>query len=388
MQMNVGTVLEMVMPFVQMGNPEAAEVLMEVASATGLEEFSMSMACGSDSQKGYMIARLPGWGAMMRSKGALPVEGITAEDLALLPANCTMANIQSVDVHALFDMMLGIAEPYLAQAGFDRPLERIEEMVGVHLERDLLDHLGTHMGSYLSDSTGGGGLFSTVMFIEVKDPVKLSEGLERVSALFNGALAGQVNGYVQMRTIERDGMACRTLTFPGLPIPFEPTMVMGKNNLFVGLTPQAAVAAALQEGGSQPSLMTNNDFLGGFDGNFSNLYGVSYFAPQAFLREGYGMTTLMCSALSNGVRSRMDATRDAGLVLPTFGELTQGVRATVGTTRLEANGDMVTKVESDPSMMVGLTRAMGYVTSNPTMLMAILPVFMANQNRGMVESSF
>ena len=383
-QLDLGTMMDMIMPFIEMEEPQLADMIAEVASATGLNDFSMTMACGSNAQKSHMVTRFPGWGASMRAKGALPVEGLTVEDLALLPADSTMASLQSVDMHALFDMVLGIAEPYLAEEGFDRPLERIEEMVGIHLERDLLDHMGTHLGTYMSDTTGGGGFLSMVFFMEVKDPAKMEAGLMRISELLNGALAGETRGYVQMRTIDRGGMACHTLTFPGLPIPFEPTLVMGQNNLFMGFTPQAALAGIKQESGDQPSLMTNEEFLASFDGNFSNLYALSYFGGDAFLRDGYGLTSLMCSALSNGVRSPIDPTRDAGLVMPTFHELTQNVLPTVSTTRLEENGDMVTRMESDPSILVGMTRMVGYMTSNPGLWIGAVSGFMGASSSRMV----
>ena len=369
MQMDLGLALEMALPFLSMEEPELGQFIADIANATGLDDFSFRMACGSDEQTGYMVSRMPRMGASMRAKGLLPVEGLTAEDLALIPADATVASLSSTDLHALFNMVLGIAEPMLAAQGFDRPLERVEEMIGVHLERDLLDHLGTHVGLYMSDSTGGGGLFSTVMFIEVKDTAKLEEGMQRLAALLNGAVAGETDGYVQMRTLNRDGIRCHTLTFPGLPVPLEVTMAMGTNNLFMTLTPQAAVAAVRQEAGQAPGLTTNAEFAAGFDGNFSNLYGLSYYSKEAFLKEGYGVTSMLCSALSNGVRSRSDMDRDAGLVMPTYPELIQGVRPTISLTRLEAGGDMVTRMETDPSMIVGLTRTVGSITSNPLLLL-------------------
>lgn len=365
MQMDLGLVMEMFMPLLSMEEPELAQFITDVASATGLDEFSFRMACGSDDRTGYMVTRMPGLGAKMRARGLLPVEGLTADDLRLIPADATVATLSSTDLQALFNMMLGLVEPLMAQEGFDRPLERIEEMVGIHLERDLMDHLGTHVGSYMSDTTGGGGLFSTVVFVEVKDRAKLDASLQRLAGLLNGAVAEGTQGYVQMRTLDRGGVRCHTLTFPGLPIPLELTLAMGTNNLFVTLTPQAAVAAVQQEAGLTPGLGSQADFVAGFDGNFTNLYGLSYYSKEAFLKDGYGVTSLLCSALSNGVRSRQDLQRDAGLVMPTYKELIDGVRPTISLTRLEADGDVVTRMESDPSMIVGVTRTVGSIVSNP-----------------------
>ena len=145
-------------------------------------------------------------------------------------------------------------------------------------------------------------------------------------------------------------------------------MAMGQNNLFMALTPQAALAAVQQEAGAHPGLMSNQDFAAGFDGNFSNLYGMAYYSKDAFLKDGYGVTSMLCSAMSNGVRSRQDVTRDAGLIMPTYHELIANTRPTITLSRLEANGDLVSRMETDPSMIVGLTRTVGSLVSNPLLL--------------------
>jgi hypothetical protein len=340
----------------------------------------MEIACGTDANKSYTNMVFPGWGTAMRDLGVLPMEGLTAADLKAIPADATMANIQSFDMGATLDVVLDIAAPFLAEQGVEDPIAMLEGMTGVNLKSDLLDHVGSHMGSYFSDSTGGGGLMSMVLFVEANDAAQLEAGLMRISGLINGALAQEAEGYVEIRSIERSGKTCHTLTFPGLPIPFEPTLVMGANNLFIGLTPQAALVGALQETGSMPSLLDNTQFSGNFDGNYENLYGVSFFRKDAFIREGYGITSLICSSLSNGVRSKMDPTRDAGLIMPTFPELMKDVRPTVSLTRMNAAGDIVTNMEGDPSFLVSMTRGVGYMISNPTAWLSFIPAFAGSTN--------
>lgn len=373
MRIDVGTALEMALPMLEMAEPEIGGIVADVTSALHLDEFAMEMACGSDANKSYTSVVLPGFGNAMRDMGALPAEGLTSADLKLIPADATMANIQSFDMNAMFDVALDIAEPFLAEEGIKDPIAMIEGMTGVNIKRDLLDHVGTHMGSYFSDSTGGGGLMSMVVFMEVKDAAKLNAGIQRISGLINGILAQEAEGYVQMRSIDRAGKTCHTLTFPGLPIPFEPTMVMGENNLFIALTPQAALVAAQMETGTGAGLMDNTQFASNFDGNYENLYGISFFRDDAFMREGYGITSLLCSGLSNGVRSKLSSERDAGLIMPTFPELMKNVRPTVSVTRINEAGDLVSMMEGDPSFMVNLTRGVGYMVSNPTAWIGFLP---------------
>ena len=374
-RIDLGTVLEMALPFLEMAEPEVGGIVADITGALHLDDFSMEIACGSDANKGYTKVVLPGWGSAMRDMGALPMEGLTAADLKLVPADATMANIQSFDMGAILDLVLDIAEPFLAEEGIEDPIAMLEGMTGVNLRTDLLDHVGTHMGTYFSDSTGGGGLMSMVMFMEVKDSAALEATLVRISGMINGILASEAEGYVQMRTIVRNGKNCHTLTFPGLPVPFEPTLVMGANNLFIGLTPQAALVAALQESGSAPSLLDNKQFADNFDGDFKNLYGIGFFSKDAFMREGYGITSLICSGLSNGVRSKLDTERDAGLIMPTFPELMKNVRPSVSVTRITAEGNMETLMEGDPSFLVNMTRGVGYMVSNPSAWIGFIPAF-------------
>jgi hypothetical protein len=382
--MDMGTALEMVMPILEMAEPEVASIVNDITSALHLDEFSMEMACGADSTKSYTSVVLPGFGTAMRDMGALPTEGLTAADLRLIPADATMASVQSFDMNAMFDMVLDLAEPFLAEEGIEDPVAMLEGFTGVNIKRDLLDHVGTHIGTYFSDSTGGGGLMSMVMFMEVTDAEKLNAGMQRISALLNGVLASEMEGYVQMRSIDRNGQTCHTLTFPGLPIPFEPTIVMGEGNLFIGLTPQAALVAAQMETGTGAGLLDNVQFASNFDGNYGNLYGVSFFRDDAFMREGYGLTSMLCSGLANGVRSKMNVERDAGLIMPTFPELMKDVRPTVSVTRINEAGDLVSMMEGDPSVLVNMTRTVGYMASNPTAWLGFLPLFVSTMEQNSI----
>jgi hypothetical protein len=373
--MDMGTALEMVMPMLEMAEPQVGSIVNDITSALHLDEFSMEMACGSDGTKSYTSVVLPGFGAALQDLGALPTEGLTAEDLRLIPADATMASVQSFDMNGTFDMVLDLAEPFLAEVGIEDPVAMLEGFTGVNIKRDLLDHMGTHMGTYFSDSTGGGGLMSMVMFMEVTDAEKLNAGMLSISAMLNGVLASEAEGYIQMRSIVRNGMTCHTLTFPGLPVPFEPTIVMGEGNLFIGLTPQAALVAAQMETNSGASLLYNAQFASNFDGNYGNLYGVSFFRDDAFMREGYGITSLLCSGLANSVRSQINVERDAGLIMPTFPDLMKDVRPTVSVTRINEAGDLVSTMEGDPSVLVNLTRTVGYMASNPSAWLGFLPLF-------------
>ena len=93
----------------------------------------------------------------------------------LIPPDAISASIVQSDPSAVL-VWLGMA----SQDPEMDLIEVIHTFTGVHLEQDMFDHLGTTMGYYTADSTGGGGLMSLVLFVEVVDEAGLAGTLEYV----------------------------------------------------------------------------------------------------------------------------------------------------------------------------------------------------------------
>ena len=205
-------------------------------------------------------------------------------------------------------------------AGKD-PLDVLDGFIGLHVRDDLVAHLGSVWGAYMADSTGGGGLASFVLFVELSDAAGLVSGLERIEGLVDSAGAMQARGYVRLERSEGTDADLWSLTFPGVPVPMELTLSVTPQHLLVAMTPQAALAGLRQLAGGGPSLLDDPEYQKHAPALQGDEVAFSYFDSPALLADGYGWATMLASALSNGVRSRTDEGRQAGIVLPAYADL-------------------------------------------------------------------
>ncbi|MHC4768195.1 MAG: hypothetical protein ACYTEI_05735, partial [Planctomycetota bacterium] len=305
---------------------------------------------------------------------ALVREPVTRRDLAMVPADATFAEIGRYKISGLGDMLRQFvpAMEELELEGMEDPFALFREHTGLDLERDLLAHFGDSYGFYMSDTTGGGGLMSSVMFMEVTKGDALDESLRRLNDRINALTREHAKGYVELRSSQRDGLALTTLTFPGLPIPLEISWTISDGYLVFGATPHAVIAAIGQARGGGPSLLDNASFLEMGGRGWEGAMYVTYTDMPRLARSGYGLTQLLCSALANGVRSPNNPRRDPGLIVPAFDDLIDGAKASVSTYRLDGN-DLVGTFQTDRSLLVNLSGGLGLIgQSGTTVAMAAL----------------
>lgn len=371
---DVGRTLELVSGLMSMGSPEEAEILMRVADTFGLNGLSIEAAVGSDGDRSHSYVRLPGYASVMRDRDMLPAHGVRHEDLARIPADATWATLSTWNPSSVLDLVLAMAAEDLARAGVEDPIESLAAMTGFHLKRDLLDNLGSVIGCYASDTTGGGGILSMVAFCELSNAEGMLQTIERLQTLVDGLGQAQAEGYVRTRSWQHGDADMISLVFPGLPVPVEPTIAILDGNLMIGITPQALVAALDHAAAGGKSLLDHEGFVAEAGGNLEGALGVQYYDAARMARDGYGLTSLVCSAVVNGTRSRTELGRDAGIVIPPFHAFVDGVTPSVTVSRIEGD-DLVARGRSDRSLLVNLSSMFGALTSGPTAL--IVPVAMA-----------
>jgi prepilin-type processing-associated H-X9-DG protein len=320
----------------------------------------------------------------------------------MVPADATFAEIGRYRISGLGEMLRQFL-PAMGELEMDE-LEELEELpdlfalfaehTGVDLERELLAHFGDSYGCYLSDTTGGGGLLSAVLFMEVNEPDALRGSLQRLADKVNALAREHARGYVAVRSAQREGLSLTTLTFPGLPVPLEISWTIGEGYLVVGATPRAVIAALEHARGAGPSLLDNERFLEMGGSAWQDAIYVEFIDIPRLARHGYGLTQLGCSALANAVRSPQDPRRDPGLVLPGFDDLIEDAKATVSIYRLDGD-DLVGAYQADRSMLVNLSGGLGLIAeSGATVALAalgggvILPSFgQARQQARIAKSS-
>lgn len=361
-RMNVGAFTGYLREMAESGfAPDEAMIMLGVMDAMGLSDLEVDVAVVSDGAAMRSVSVAKGLGARMRASGILPEGGLTAAHLAPVPADATLAMVERVDMRAAFEALNGLVNTIMAQQGMGEQMDLgdvVKSSTGIDLREDLFGAMGKTVGLYASDTTGGGGVTSMVMFAEVVDADALVDSRETITDLINALAMGPARGYVSFRTWEADGVEYTTLMFPGLPVPFEPTLALSESWMVMGSTPTAARGAMGHIARGGPSLATVPAVAAALAAGERT--AVSYFDTAHYARIGYGPTSLLMSAVGNAVRSPIDATREPGPVMPTYAAFREGILPAVGYTEVRG-ADLVSVSTGDGSFVVGVASVFGLV---------------------------
>jgi len=359
--LDYGTAMELVSS-VAAGDPDFDE-MMEMLAGFGMDDFSIAWACGTDDERTHFVIEMPGWAAAAEAAGLVPPGELQPETVALIPADATWASAMTFDLAGAAELYRGIARD---MAGVDLD-ELIREHTGLDLEADLVAPWGGAAVFYAADSTGGGGLFSTVTVVELAD----REAFARTFGTLERHLAelGQqeLEGYLRVSHFEDRGLDFGVLSFPGLPIPFELCFTTTEDYAVFGLTPGAVSAAVLQIRSEGAGLIDNPHFQAQL-GEVEGIQALSWVNTPRLLQDGYGLTSLMCSALANGVRSPADPGREPGRLMPTFAELRRGAKGMLTVSR-RVGDDYRSETRMDRSQLVNATGTVGYLCNSPFTLL-------------------
>ncbi|MEM1448049.1 MAG: hypothetical protein AAF957_00510 [Planctomycetota bacterium] len=372
MRMDVGGYFEFLEGLVmQSGAPLEVGIAFDVLDRMGLMDCSMEVATATDESTSRTVAVMTQLGGRMRDAGLLPAEGLKAEHLAPVPADARWMSVERFDMAAAFEALNGLVSELMQQAGGGGDAaEMVASVTGVDLSGGLFGALGDTYGMYASDSTGGGGLTSTVWFVSLRDAEALLETKEQIEELLNGQASLHARGYVNARTWTHGDGEYTTLTFPGLPVPMEPTMALSDEWLVVAATPQAALGAMAQIESGGAGIAAHPAIAPLLSDGSKN--AITYFDAEHYARKGYGATSLVLSGVSNAVRSRVDATRDPGQLLPLFGTFVEGIRPTVGYGEVHGD-DYVSVSVGDASNVVQMAATAGLLQDYaPILLIPLL----------------
>lgn len=284
---------------------------------------------------------------------------ITAADLNVIPADALNASITVASVDALMSL-LGEAKKQ-GNGEVDAVLAQVKEATQVDLETELLASLGGVAGYYTSQSTGG-GLLGYIAFLSFKDKAAFTGAHDKLVSFARSQLrAAEPDGarYVRHRTWEEAGITFHALAAAGLPVPGELTYAVTDRFLIVGLTQQAVLAAALQANGKgDPGILCRTDLgIDELPGQKQLLsFGFTDTARRA--REGYNLVAFAASALSNGVRSPGNTSREPGRIVPTVKELLHQVRPSVSVS-YRSGDQFIMESWSDRSLLVNAASTAG-----------------------------
>jgi len=354
--------------FLGFAGEDAALIRRQLRQFGILEEEPMAIhaAWGRGKDRTYVATRYVNYVQVMRAQGSLVLEPIPASDLALFPADATIAVATRYDPSSILGAMRNAQE--LEGPDAPDPIAVLRDLCGIDLGADLLDTLGATSGFYLSDTTGGGGLASAVLFVSVDDAERLKRTIQTAVNLAIGLTHEKTEGYATIREWSHGDAACWSTSFPGLPIPLECSAALTSSHFFLALTPQALVSAIDQASSNDGGLARNRAFRAAA-GSLDDLAGFSFQDTSRLIDEGYGYATLLFSALANAVRSRTEE-RGPDLVLPPFHALKAGAVPSVVVTRFDGN-DLLSTGEADPSLTANLTALLGTPVAHLVAALAI-----------------
>lgn len=170
---------------------------------------------------------------------------LTDDMLAMIPASATVAGGGRFDPAAIFAEVRNVIASVDERAArnIDRELNELrDEVLGIHLEQDLLAALGDQWVYFTDPDAGGQGLLGIVLVNKLRDPERMSKSLFALGAKANEALARLTPEDIQIRF--RQGKANgEVVSYLGTPL-LAPSYVIKGDKLILSLFPQTAAAAA------------------------------------------------------------------------------------------------------------------------------------------------
>jgi len=258
--------------------------------------------------------------------------------------------------------MLGAFEMAMEEAGSDEYAEFSEEL-GVDLIDEILGNLGDKLMFYQSESTGGGGLLSAVLLVDLNDAAEFGNAHRKLVDRLNTLAAEEIDGYARVQSWRNSGIDSFTITAPGLPIPFEPSWAIDENTLIVALSPGSLeVAVAQIQLGSNQSIVDNRAFRKSVLSRMpkGKAYAVSYYDAARLSKKGYGMTSLLMSALANSARSPKNPDRVVGSIMPSYASFTKDIEPSATVSWWDGD-DFRTHYIGDESMLIQLSTGLGAI---------------------------
>lgn len=299
----------------------------ENAGLIGPDAFNMNLAMSYQDDHVLTTARINEIGKLW-SALSLPTGAIDREHFKLVPADAWTASFGRFDLEMLRAIVEKLDEYEVPASQY---VEYFAESTGIHLFDDIVAPLGGDAIVYRSESTGGGGLLSSVMLLEVRDRERMLATNKKLTDFANmTAMMIPVAGkYVRIAPWTHDGIDLFSLRFQGVPIPLELTFGYEGNWMVVAPTPQGAIAAVRQIRGQ------GDDGLGSVRAFTSQLprgrelYSASFVNAERVSHLGYGTVSLLGSGLANMSRSPWDRSREPGLIVPPYNDLRDALRSPV-----------------------------------------------------------
>ncbi|MEM8757057.1 MAG: hypothetical protein AAGF47_04660 [Planctomycetota bacterium] len=349
-EFGLGTLLEFAAENIENEDPAAYELLDELGFLDATDS-RISFVVGNSGDVLHVNARYEDAEEMFERFVGDAV--LSPESLEAVPSDATFVSATLSNL----DWLIPLIE--LAGDEMDRDFfEFLRDGFGIDLRAGVLENLGPTWIVYQADSTGGGGMMSTVLVLDIRDEQAFQDAQAAAVVHANQFGASLGRGYARTLDWSAGGYPARTLVTPGLPVPFEISWAVAEGRLVVAAS-RVGLVAAIGYLGDGPSVLDNERFRSAVMDRWDRedrVTGVSFRDTARFASRGYGLASLAASAVANAVRKPFDDFWDPGIVMPSYARFAADIIPT-GSIATWDGDDIEFSLTGDASVLVQLASA-------------------------------
>ena len=369
---NAEGVLSLIDQAVTVGNDQKAKQMWpKVKEALGLNGLKGLIATGGFDGKD--------WGVQCFISAPAPRQGLLAlldaspvgdEVLSAIPKTAIMAGVVRFDAAKLLSELragVGKVDPG-AQAQFDEGMAFVAQMIGMDVQKDVLDPVGDAWGFYVDPMIGGNGLQGLAVFNRLRDAGKAERALlnlERITVEMVKEQIHDPNIVFNARVSDIGGLSVHHISLPLVT----PSWAIKDGNLYLGLYPQVVVAAAGQVSEKGESILANEKFaalrkrVGG-----EKAAGVQYYDLSRTIVDAYPTWLSVFSLVHLGDWLGVES---PAMVLPPLRKLMPFMTTAGAASWSDDAGWHVRSISPFPGAEVLATNPMGGMMMNPAMIAGI-----------------
>lgn len=343
-------------------DPNVPMLLDALAEAGVIGAEGMSAVAGAAFTEDALIARAHvKEAARLRDKLGLLGGALSREDLAAIPGDAGFVVAGRFNL-VFLDRLLAFAMEQNPEVAWQ--VDRFNEWFGVDLRADVLAGLGGVGAAYIAESTAGGSPLGLVVMSTFADRARFLEAHDKILTGLNELLlnvppeAPGIGNIARWSDESLPGVTLFSMRVRGVPLPLEVTYAVTDRWLIAGLLPQAVVGAARQAVGKGDAGLAGRPEIAALFGGAGGPAAIAFVDAPRYVPKGYAYTSLLGSAVANGVRSRTQPQREPGLVVPPLAELRSGARPMIAAFRWEGR-DLLMDAGADRSMLVNVSAALG-----------------------------
>ncbi|WP_254513374.1 DUF1559 domain-containing protein [Anatilimnocola floriformis] len=340
----------------------------KVAKALGLEQIG-ELVSVTGLDKDGMVSR-----SLLKIDGnttgllaLIDTAGIKAEQVAFLPKDATFATAFTLNTQQVYSFAAHLVSQLDPNGGeeFEEMAKGFRQNFGMRLQEDVLASLGETWTLSMSPTDGLLGVIATV---EVKDPIKLNQFVERVTGMFSDGPPGAAP---RIDTAQFQGNAIRSVAVPGMP--FRPAWSISGNRLIIALAPQS-IKAQLGAKATETGLFNTPAYAAAFQGD-SRVIALSHQDSAKIFETTYGYLNMFLPMMLDA-RSPFDEGPPTPqffdfATLPSSRSIHRHLRPSTSITKRATDGIETESRQTFPTLNVG--------TSGPIAVALLLPAVQASR---------